>query len=72
MSEEIKRGIIEITKSRPTAYQILRYLHSHDVMIKVKCPDCAWGQFFEETVSMTPCYTCNSTGYRIEPLIEVK
>ena len=49
---------------------ILTYLHSQDVMIKVKCPDCCWGQFYEETVSMTPCYSCNSTGYRIEPLIE--
>ena len=32
--EEIKRGIIEITKSRPMAYQLIKYLHSEGVAIK--------------------------------------
>ena len=39
--------------------------------IRVKCPDCEWGQFFQdESVGMTPCYHCNSTGYVYKPLIE--
>jgi len=30
----------------------------------VKCPDCNWSEFQDgEVVGMTPCYTCNSTGY---------
>jgi len=47
-------------------------LHSQGVVIKVKCPDCAWGQFGEESVGMTPCYSCNSTGYIFKPIIEDK
>jgi len=32
--------------------------------IKIKCSDCAWSELSdEETVAMTPCYNCNSTGY---------
>ena len=50
---------------------ILSYLHSQGVVIKVKCPDCEWSQFVdEESVGMTPCYSCNSTGYLIESLIK--
>ena len=44
-------------------------LHSQGVVIKAKCPDCAWSQFKDEVVGMTPCDSCNSTGYIIEPLI---
>ena len=42
-----------------------------DVVRKVRCPTgCAWGQFpDEEPVGMTPCHSCNSTGYVFEPLI---
>ena len=33
-------------------------------LIKMKCPDCSWSYFQDgETVWMTPCYHCNSTGY---------
>ncbi len=49
---------------------ILNYLHSQGVVLKVKCPDCVWSQFRDETVGMTPCYRCNSTGYIVESLIE--
>jgi len=36
---------------------------------RVKCPDCAWWQFKDgESVGMTPCPTCNSTGYILKPL----
>ena len=55
------------------ADNILTFLHSQGVVIKVKCPDCVWSQFkTDESVGMTPCYHCNSTGYIFEPLIEVK
>lgn len=47
------------------------YLHSQDVMLKVKCPDCVWSQFGDEAVGMSPCLECNSTGYIYEPLITV-
>jgi len=51
------------------AAELLSYLHSQGVVIKAKCPDCVWGQFGEEPVGMTPCNSCNSTGYIVEPLI---
>lgn len=41
-----------------------------DVVIKVKCSDCAWSQLKDEVVAMTPCHHCNSTGYVLEALIE--
>lgn len=50
---------------------IFQCLHSQGVVIRIKCPDCEWSQFKEECVGMTPCYSCNSTGYIIKPLIEV-
>lgn len=50
---------------------VFSYLHSQGVVIKVKCSDCEWSQFVdEEIVGMTPCHSCNSTGYLIEPLIK--
>ena len=36
---------------------------------RIKCPHCVWWQFEGESVGMTPCYECNSTGYIYE-LIE--
>ncbi len=48
---------------------LMKRLDGIGVVIKVKCPDCAWGQV-QETVGMTPCYSCNSTGYITEPIIE--
>jgi len=48
----------------------LLYLHSQGAVIKVKCPNCGWSQFGGESVGMTPCHFCNSTGYIIEPLIK--
>lgn len=50
---------------------ILAYLDSESARLMVKCPDCEWSQFGEEVAGMTPCYSCNSTGYIIERLIEV-
>ena len=52
--------------------ELFRYLHSQGVEVRVKCPDCAWSQFGEEAVGLTPCYcySCNSTGYIVEPLID--
>ena len=47
---------------------LMGYLNSQDVVIRAKCPDCAWGQV-QEAVGMTPCYSCNSTGYITEPII---
>jgi len=49
--------------------QMLSYLRSQGMVIRVKCPDCEWSQFGEEAVGMTPCYSCNSTSYIIKPLI---
>lgn len=49
---------------------LLQYLYSQGAVIKVKCPDCEWGQFGEEVVGMTPCNSCNSMGYIIESLIK--
>ncbi len=39
--------------------------------VSMRCPaGCAWGQFpDEEPVGMTPCHSCNSTGYVFEPLV---
>ena len=54
------------------ANNTLIFLHSQDVVRKIKCPDCVWGQFGEEAVGMTPCHSCNSMGYIIDPLIEEK
>lgn len=43
----------------------------YGVVIKVKCPYCKWTEFKEDDyVGMTPCDTCNSTGYIFEPLIK--
>lgn len=50
------------------ADEILQYLHSQGVVKRVKCPDCEWSQFGEESVGMTPCFSCNSIGYLIEEL----
>jgi len=50
--------------------ETLSHLRSQGVMLKVKCPDCEWSQFKGESVGMTPCFRCNSTGYIFEPLIK--
>jgi len=53
------------------ANDVLSYLHSQGAELKVKCPDCEWSQFVgKESVGMTPCHTCNSTGYIYEPLVK--
>ncbi len=71
--EEIKRTIKEYLRPNlkyedeslidGVVYILLDKLHSQGVVIKVKCPDCKWSQFQDETVGMTPCYRCNSPGY---------
>lgn len=79
--EEIKNNVItNIVKAYPSllnkeviilADKILKDEDSQGAVLKVKCPDCNWSQFVgEESVGMTPCHTCNSTGYIYEPLIE--
>ncbi len=46
-----------------------KYLHSQGAELKVECPDCEWSQFKDgESVGMTPCLRCGSTGYITEPL----
>ncbi|KKM80157.1 hypothetical protein LCGC14_1342640 [marine sediment metagenome] len=45
-----------------------KWLEEQEASGKVKCPDCEWSQFGDEPVGMTPCYSCNSTGYLTEPL----
>ena len=80
--EDIREGIYRIlidqncyTDSQRLEWEkgmpdkILEYLHSRGFIRKVKCPDCAWGQV-QRVVGMTPCYSCNSTGYITEPIIE--
>jgi len=42
---------------------ILEALSREGVVIKVKCPDCEWSKFGDESSGMTPCYHCDSTGY---------
>ncbi len=49
---------------------LMKRLDELGVVIKVKCLDCSWSQFEGESVGMTACYSCNSTGYIIEPLIK--
>ena len=49
---------------------LLTCLHSQGVVIRVTCPDCSWYKFEDEVAGMTPCHSCNSTGYIVEPLIE--
>jgi len=51
------------------ADQIFQFLHSQGVVRKTRCPDCEWALFGEKSVGMTPCYSCNSTGYIIKPLV---
>ena len=83
--EEMREGIKDIARrwfkpdglasqtmpnDRSFEGDLLNYLHDNDVVIKVKCSDCEWSQFGEEHVGMTPCFSCNSTGYIIRPLIE--
>ena len=48
--------------------KILSYLHSQGVVIKVKCPSCVFSQFGDEAVGMSPCFECNGTGHKTEPL----
>ena len=50
--------------------ELLKELASQGCVIKVKCPHCSWSQFTNEVVGMTPCFSCNSTGYIFEPLIK--
>ena len=52
-------------------FRLIRKQGSQGVVLKVKCPDCTFSQFKDEVVGMTPCHSCNSTGYVYEPL-EVK
>lgn len=61
---------VEKFNYKSSARVLAFYLEDKGVMIKVKCPDCNWSQFGDEAVGMTPCYSCNSTGYITEPLIE--
>ena len=57
-------------QDRIWADKSLNRLHLKGVVIRAKCPDCVWSQFGDESVGMTPCGTCDSTGYIIEPLIK--
>jgi len=85
--EEIREGVYKILKRHVKASiiqgeyldgctqlasdEIVQYLHSQGVVIKLKCPDCVWSQFADGgAIGMTPCYCCNSTGYTTEPLIK--
>jgi len=75
--EEIRERLyIELISQAPTEEwhgkvdRILSLLHSQGVVIKVECPDCTWSQFWDEVVGMTPCHSCNSMGYIVEPLIK--
>ena len=48
-------------------------LFNNNLYLKVKCPHCEWSQFEGgETVGMTPCYNCDSTGYIYMPLEEME
>lgn len=49
---------------------IMSYLHSQGAELRTKCPDCEWSQFEGELAGMTPCHSCNSTGYIMESLIK--
>lgn len=59
----------EKMSDRSIADEYSKYLDSQGAVIRIKCPDCQWSQFGGETVGMTPCYSCGSTGYIIESLI---
>lgn len=50
--------------------RLLTYLDLKGAELKVKCPECEWSEFGgEDTAGMTPCLSCNSTGYIYKPLI---
>ena len=74
--EEIRKGIEDCLTRRlfagipEQAREVVGYLHSQGGVIKVKCHDCSWRQFRDESVGMAPCSRCNSTGYIFEPLRE--
>lgn len=75
--EEIQEGIADILEvwmtrdlALATARTIMAKGSYQGVVIKVRCSDCEWSQFKEEVAGMAPCYSCNSTGYIIEPLIK--
>ena len=50
--------------------ELAKKLDKLGAVIRVKCPDCSWYKFEDEVVGMTPCHSCNSTGYIVKPLIE--
>lgn len=75
--EEIRGGIENLlehygigTNAEYVSRRLVGYLHSQGAVIRVKCPDCSWYKFEDEVVGMTPCHSCDSTGYIVEPLIE--
>jgi len=68
--EIIIDGMINDHRTLDITDDVLEYLDKNGVVVKVRCPCCAWSQFGEEPAGMTPCNYCNSAGYIIEPLIE--
>ena len=83
--EDIREGIKEaLVNARAGGYRgeyfnsddatdaLIQKLHSQGVVRRVKCPHCVWSQFKGgESVGMTPCFNCNSSGYvAVEPLVE--
>ena len=66
-----KTGVSMSETTDKCRVHLKEYLYSQGVVIKVKCPHCAWSQFqSDESVAMTPCHNCASTGYITEPLIK--
>ncbi len=69
-ASEIVRKAVGRRPDFPSGKDYVGQVRGH-INIRVRCPTgCAWGQFpDEEPAGMTPCYSCNSTGYVYEPLI---
>ncbi len=73
--EEIKKAnaSVRLTDEGGGIFSMHIYDEQRAIAQKVECPDCAWSQFVgEEGVAMTPCNSCNSTGFitTVIPLAE--
>ena len=71
MEEYVSSGVEQGLPVGLIVGEILSFLDSQGVVRKVKCPDCFWWEAKpDEAWGGSPCYSCNSTGYIYEPLIE--
>ena len=66
------KGVLHPDYERAFCEAQLNKVLKEDLALRIKCPHCVWWQFEGESVGMTPCYECNSSGYIYEALKELK